>query len=156
MAKCGNGREGKGGISPRALLVSARGEAPGPGAERAAWSSDPKVAGSRSPTGAAPSRGRARRLARARVRVRYKCPLCGKPLRSKSVYEHAFRHFEMLERNGALRLSKENGGWVVEIARAGGPKIAGVGWRALVAVAEQLAKRAQNAHGDPETGWGHA
>ena len=53
-------REGKGGISPRALAAAHVDEAPDPGAERAAWSGDLKVAGSRSPTGASLPKGRAR------------------------------------------------------------------------------------------------
>jgi hypothetical protein len=60
MAAKARGREGKGGISPRALAASESGEAPGPGAERAAWSGDLKVAGSRPPTGAVLPRGGAR------------------------------------------------------------------------------------------------
>jgi len=67
MASKNKGRGGKGGISPRALAASESGEAPDPGAERAAWSSDLEVAGSdlevagsRSSTGASLPKGRAR------------------------------------------------------------------------------------------------
>jgi hypothetical protein len=69
------------------------------------------------------------------VRSRVKCPLCGKFIRRSSVHEHAFSHFRKLEESGVLRLFKENGTWVVEI---GGTKLVGVGWRALVLVAEHV------------------
>ena len=124
-------RGGERGISLPALAPTHVDEAPGPGAERAAWSSDLKVAGSRSPTGAA-SRGRALETVRS-----VRCHLCGKVVRRSSIHEHAFLHFQRLERAGVVRLARENGGWVVEAAAV---RHYGIGWRALRAVAEQLAK----------------
>jgi hypothetical protein len=44
-----------------------------------------------------------------------------------------------LEKAGVARLTREGGGWVVEIAPAH-TRYYGIGWRALRAVAEQLAK----------------
>jgi hypothetical protein len=123
-------REGKGGISPRALTISARGEAPDPGAERAAWSSDLKVAGSRSPTGASLPKGRALEVVR--------CPLCGKLVRKHSAPQHALSHLEKLERCGMLQLFRENGGWVVVRASARArTKHVGAGWTTLCRLAKE-------------------
>jgi hypothetical protein len=127
MAAKARGREGKGGISPRALLVSARGETPSPGVERAAWSGDLKVAGSRSPTGASLPKGR------ARFEELLRCPLCGKLVRRHSAPFHALAHLERLERRGVLQLSRENGGWVVLF---NGKRYYGAGWRTLCTIAE--------------------
>jgi len=122
-------RGGKGGISPRALTISARGEAPDPGAERAAWSGDLKVAGSRSSTGASLPKGR------ARFEELLRCPLCGKLVRRHSAPFHALAHLERLERRGVLQLARENGGWVVLF---NGKRYYGAGWRTLCAIAERV------------------
>jgi hypothetical protein len=97
-------RGGERGVSLPALAPTHVDEAPGPGAERAAWSSDLKVAGSRSPTGAV-SRGRALETVR--------CPLCGKLMPKHSAALHAFSHLEALERSGIVKLARESGGWIV-------------------------------------------
>jgi hypothetical protein len=124
----GRGREG--GITFPAFAASERGEAPGPGAERDAQVG---IAGAGSPAGAA-----SKKKGGALETVR--CPLCGKVVRRSSVHEHAFLHFQRLEQIGVLRLSRENGGWVVEAAAV---RYYGIGWRTLCAVAELLSPKAR-------------
>jgi hypothetical protein len=126
MAARASGRGRERGITSLALTTASGYEVPGPGTER-----KPQVgiAGAGSPTGAA-SRGRARFET-------VRCPLCGKAVRQSNIHDHAFSHFQRLEKAGVVRLARENGGWVVETAHT---RYYGIGWRALCAVAEQLAK----------------
>jgi len=128
MAAKARGREGKGGISPRALLVSARGETPSPGVELVAQAGDPAAAGAGSPAGAA-----SKKKGRALERVR--CPLCGKLMPKRSAALHAFSHLEALERSGIVKLARESGGWIVMFS---GRKIYGASWTTLLKVAEEL------------------
>jgi DNA-binding transcriptional ArsR family regulator len=137
MAAKARGREGKGGISPRALAASESGEAPGPGAERAAWSSDLEVAGSRSLTGAAS-------LLKGRALEVVRCPLCGKLVRRHSAPAHTFAHLEKLERAGIVQLVREDGQWVV-IHK--GTKHVGASWTTLLRIAEKLEREGVMAGG---------
>jgi hypothetical protein len=154
-------REGKRGISTRALAAATRDEAPGPGAERTPWVGSRLAAGARSPTGAANPRGRAfedfegaatlrlpqllpgldgwklvkvERGAFRYIRLTYRCPLCGKVIRRGSAASHALTHIEKLERAGVLRLERENGGWVV--VTRDGRRLRGAGWLTLLKLAE--------------------
>jgi isopentenyl diphosphate isomerase/L-lactate dehydrogenase-like FMN-dependent dehydrogenase len=61
--------------------------------------------------------------------------------RSQALYEHACAHFEKLEKMGVLRLSKEDGAWIIEID---GARFIGVGWRTLILVTEKLGAVANN------------
>jgi hypothetical protein len=68
------------------------------------------------------------------VRVRVRCPVCGKLLQRRSLPSHAFGHIERLVRQGVIRLERTDGRWFIVLSD--GRKLYGASWLTLVKLIE--------------------
>jgi hypothetical protein len=68
------------------------------------------------------------------LRVRVRCPVCGKLLQRRSLPSHAFGHIERLARQGVIRLERTDGKWFIVLSD--GRKLYGASWLTLVKLIE--------------------